>query len=134
MKCPSCAAESGDGAECPVCGLIFAKWRERQEREKREALEALEGLPVARKAAPDPRARRAVAGAAVLLWMLSLYFYAIRRAHRGRAPLGEATGIFVDVRDPRTGEMRRLPVRRLGVPAGPPTVPTAPAEPTASGQ
>ena len=118
MKCPSCAAPCGEeAAECPACGLIFAKWRDRQEKERLAAVEALEGAAKP-KAAANPWVGRSVAGVVVLAWMLGLCFYAARRARVKRAPLGVETGTFVEVRDPKTGAMRRMPIRRLGgVPA-----------------
>ncbi|MDD5629923.1 MAG: hypothetical protein PHU21_12715 [Elusimicrobia bacterium] len=40
MKCPSCSAEAPDGsAECPACGLIFAKWTPERESLMRARLE-----------------------------------------------------------------------------------------------
>ena len=119
MKCPSCGAAAPDGAaECPACGLIFAKWRERDEKEKREALAALEGRLTAPKLAPaNLWVGRGIAGAVVLAWLLALSYYIVRHERPKKAPIGEDTGTFVQVRDPRTGEMRRLPVRRLGVPS-----------------
>ena len=129
MKCPSCGASAGDdAAECPACGLIFAKWREREAKEKREALEALEGLkPAPAAPVPNPWTARGAAGAVVLVWIAGFALYVYRHAHKKRAPLGVDTGTFVEMRDPKTGDMRRMPIRRLGVPAGPPTVPTEPA-------
>ena len=135
MKCPSCSALSGDdAAECPACGLIFAKWRERRETERLAAFAALESLVALPKAAREPWVARCVAGAVVLAWLGALVLYAARHARKGREPLGADTGAFVEMRDPRTGDMRRMPIRRLGVPAGPPTVPTLPPEPDASGR
>jgi hypothetical protein len=29
MNCPSCGREAGSAAECPGCGIIFAKWKSR---------------------------------------------------------------------------------------------------------
>lgn len=95
MKCPNCAAPSAeDAAECPKCGLVFAKWRERRDKE----LELLESPP-----APPSRplwVGRAIAGTVVLLWLLSLaVYYAVRlRAvsrpygGRGSAPSGWPPG------------------------------------------
>ena len=80
MKCPNCGAPSGDGAiECPRCGLVLAKWRERQEKEKREAAEALKAL----ESPPEPPKinpwiGRLAAGVIVLWWMLGLAIYYVR--------------------------------------------------------
>lgn len=81
MKCPNCAAQAEDGAvECLSCGLLFAKWRERQEKEKREAAEALKAL----ESPPEPPkinpwTGRLIAGLVVLWWMLGLAIYYIYR-------------------------------------------------------
>jgi hypothetical protein len=124
MKCPSCgAASDGDAApECPACGLIFAKWRERQEKEKREALEAVQSLEIAPKALPkNPWVGRGIAIAVVLVWIAGLSFLVSRRSRRARpAPIGQDTGDFVEVRDPQTGDVHRMPIRRLRGPAGAP--------------
>jgi len=81
MKCPNCGSPSADGgAECAKCGLVFAKWRERQEKEKREAAEALKALespPQPPKT--NPWTGRLLAGLIVLWWMLGLAVYYIHR-------------------------------------------------------
>ncbi|HXT01476.1 MAG TPA: zinc ribbon domain-containing protein [Elusimicrobiota bacterium] len=85
MKCPSCGAPSADGAaECPQCGLVFAKWRERQEREKREAAEALKSLdaPPAPKPPVNPWIGRIAAAVIVVWWMLGLAIYYLHRLRR----------------------------------------------------
>jgi len=119
MKCPSCGAAYDDGAapECPACGLIFAKWRERQEKEKLEALAALQTFETAPQPAPNPWRRRVIAGAVVAAWLLILSYFVTRRPRAARAPVGQDTGAFVEMRDPKTGDMRRMPVRVLGVPS-----------------
>jgi hypothetical protein len=133
MKCPSGSARaSDDAAECPACGLIFAKWRERQEKEKLAAAEALAAMDVPPKPVDSARAR-IIAGSVVLAWLLVFGLYVFRHTRRRREPLGTPTGNFVEMRDPQSGETKRMPIRRLGVPAGPSTVPAAPA-PDASEQ
>jgi len=53
--CPNCGAPAAPGAaDCPACGVIFAKWREKAVRAQAEAL--LE----AQKAAAEPGADAAV--------------------------------------------------------------------------
>jgi uncharacterized membrane protein YvbJ len=82
MKCPNCGAPCGaDAVECPKCGLVFAKWRERQEKEKREAAEALKALESPPQAKPpvSPLIGRLAAGVIVLLWMLGLAVYYVHR-------------------------------------------------------
>src|SRR5271170_2936397 len=45
MECPNCRAAAPDGAaDCPACGLIFAKWAERSARERAERLAAAAAL------------------------------------------------------------------------------------------
>jgi hypothetical protein len=124
MKCPSCSANADDGAaECPSCGLVFAKWRAREEKGKREAAEAL-----ARMAAPsnepplNPWAVRGVAAAFVLAWILTLGYYVGHHPAKRRPALGADTGQFVMMRDPKTGDMRRMPIQRM---AGTPVPPDA---------
>ncbi|HEX4048304.1 MAG TPA: hypothetical protein VH309_10745 [Elusimicrobiota bacterium] len=122
MKCPSCSAECGDGAaECPACGLIFAKWRERREKEKDAALHALAALAGPSSPAPtNPWLTRGAAAAFVLAWILILAVYVRRHAPKRAPALGADTGQFVEVRDPKTGDMRRMPIRRMaGTPAPP---------------
>jgi hypothetical protein len=71
MKCPSCGAASADGAaECPACGLIFAKWREK-------SLKALE-LPPPSPPAPDRWIGRAIAAVIVILWLGGFGYYVYR--------------------------------------------------------
>ena len=90
MKCPICAAPCGDDAgECPACGLIFAKWRERQEKEKREALES--SLAPVR----SPWIGRGIAAAMVASWLLALCFYMIRHARKESGQIGLDTGASV---------------------------------------
>jgi hypothetical protein len=83
VKCPNCAAEAGDdAAECPACGLVFAKWRERQEKEKREAAEALRLLDEGPKPPPTLWVRRAAAFGAVLIWLSWFVYYVYRHTQR----------------------------------------------------
>lgn len=90
MKCPNCGAPSeGAAAECPQCGLVFAKWRERQEKEKREAAEALKALE---SPPPPPKTSpwigRLIAAVIVTWWMLGLAIYYV---HRMRAVSGRGS-------------------------------------------
>ena len=70
MKCPNCTTDSGDAAECPACGLIFAKWRE-------QIFKALESPTPAR--VRNPWVSRAIAAVVVAAWMLGLAIYYRRR-------------------------------------------------------
>ena len=81
MKCPNCGAQAQEGAaECPQCGLVFAKWRERQEKETREAAEALKAHGAPPEPPPaNPWTGRLFAGLIVLWWMLGLAVYYMHR-------------------------------------------------------
>jgi hypothetical protein len=85
VKCPHCLAEAPDeAAECPRCGLLFAKLKAQREREKREAAEF---LALAEKPAPpakpsDPWKGRLIAAGVVLLWFVALFFYFVNDLNR----------------------------------------------------
>jgi hypothetical protein len=130
MKCPSCAcAADDDAAECPGCGLIFAKWRERQAKEKAAALAALAALeaPAPALLLANPWIVRGVAAAVVGVWISVLGVYVFHHTRKRGASIGDDTGTSVKFRDPRTGAMREMPIRSIGVSAGPSTVPANPA-------
>ncbi|MDE2492086.1 MAG: hypothetical protein KGM24_14655 [Elusimicrobia bacterium] len=120
MECPSCAAQVPDGAaECPACGILFEKWREKKEREKRAALANLGRLEAGGEApALDPVRRlwlvRAAAAILVLAWLGGFawyYFVALERAKRElRAPRPGRPERWVEVTDPKTGRLQRVPV------------------------
>lgn len=89
MRCPSCSAEGPDGAaECPACGVIFAKLKARAE-----------------KAAPPPSAPAAakpagsgLGNALVLLACLGAFVYGGYRFYEGRVspPPTQAQGGLVN--------------------------------------
>lgn len=120
MKCPGCAKECADAApECHACGLIFAKYKERQEREKlaaKAALALLESSPAPATAALNPWWVRAVAVGVVVLWILGMMLYA-RHTSRVRRLKPVQVGDVVPVRDPETGEMRMMKVQPAGQPS-----------------
>lgn len=77
MKCPECRAEGPDGApECPACGVIFAKLKEKKEAERRAAEELL-----ARAAEPpkpvNPWVGRLLALGVVTAWLSGMAVYYI---------------------------------------------------------
>jgi hypothetical protein len=100
MKCPSCAARADDGAaECPACGLVFAKWRARAEKEKKEAALALAALESPTPPPPDLWVVRTVAAAVVAAWVLGLGLYVHFHPAKPHAPAqqslrGNKTGPF----------------------------------------
>ncbi len=115
MKCPNCSREaSPDAVECAACGLVFDKWKKRKEfedelsrEEKARALAALEsGAPPP----VDSLTGRWIAAGIAVVWLVGFAAYFHRRYARasGGAPAVE----FVERRDPETGEIRRLPIRR----------------------
>lgn len=114
MKCPNCSAQAADGAsECPKCGIVFAKWNELQARKKRDEAAELAALTTVATREFNPWLGRAIAAALVAAWTLGMGLYF--RSHQARAhrrPLGGLTGETVEARDPQTGEIRRLPIRR----------------------
>lgn len=121
MNCPSCAKPVADGAtDCPACGIVFAKWEQRRARELEAAREeksrALAALEAGAAAAPavDPRMGRAIAAVIVTVWMaaVGLYLRSLATTRR-KPPMGVPTGEFAEMRDPKTGEIVKLPVRRL---------------------
>ena len=111
MNCPNCsAAAKDDEEECPSCGLGFAKWRELQAKKARETAEALgAGAPAAPAFSWDRRTGRMIAAGLVGLWTLGMVAYYRHQAAKLRA-LGEPTGAYVEMRDPKTGDMRRMPI------------------------
>lgn len=120
MKCPLCSSPAPEGAaECPSCGVIFAKLRARAEREKKAAVLIPEPAPVP---LANPWHVRLAALGVVALWMLVLGLYCrveMRRhppragaaAVRGRssATVRDASGRLVEVpvHSARPGATRR---------------------------
>lgn len=71
--CPLCAHPAGeDAAECPTCGVIFAKLRARAERERKAAALVLEATPAPSR---NPWRVRLAALSVVAFWMLGLALY-----------------------------------------------------------
>ncbi|MDE2510707.1 MAG: zinc ribbon domain-containing protein [Elusimicrobia bacterium] len=124
MKCPNCAAEAPEGAtDCPACGLVFAKWKGLQERKERDAASALAAAEAPPAPASNPWVGRGIALGVVAVWMLGLaLFYRSWLAHV-KIPEGVPTGEFVEVRDPVTGDMKRMPIRRVGAAPPPSSAP-----------
>ena len=98
VKCPNCAAASPEGAaECPKCGLLFAKVKAQREREKREAAEFLAQAEKPLPVPPDPWKHRLVAAGVVMLWFVLLFAYFIRDINR-RAEKNLPPGTVVPAR------------------------------------
>jgi len=90
MKCPSCAAAAADGAaECPACGVIFAKFEERRRREREAAAAALAQASAPPAPLVDPQLGRTVAVVLAAGWVLA-FGYFIFKDYRRRQALREA--------------------------------------------
>jgi hypothetical protein len=120
MKCPSCSAKAPpEATECPSCGVVFAKWKKRRERdeeiareEKARAIAVLEaGVPPAPDI--DPRWGRGISGGIVLVWMVAFGLYYRHHYAHHHGPKSTPTGEFAQMRDPKTGDIVTLPVRRI---------------------
>ncbi len=115
MECPLCSAKAADGAtECPSCGALFAKLKQRAEREKKEAQAAL-----ALAEAPPPSRSipiwqlRVVASTIVILWIIgfALYFRRwMKQEPRPRKQFVPTENSVLRMRDPATGKFTEVPV------------------------
>jgi hypothetical protein len=131
MNCPNCASAAADGAvECEKCGLVFSKWKALEANKLRDKVQALAQLNEPPPEKYDPWLGRAIAIGLVCLWMISLGLYF--RHHMAwirRRPLGPLTGDTAELRDPETGEVRQVPIRRgPGVKVPPPSPVPPPAD------
>jgi hypothetical protein len=89
MKCPACAAAAPDGAaECPSCGVIFAKLEERKRREREDAKAALAQLDAPPAADVNPYLGRTIAGALLVLWGLVFGYVVLKQLNRPRERSG----------------------------------------------
>lgn len=91
VKCPHCATNSPEAAaECPGCGLLFAKLKAQREREKLEAAEFLAQAEKPLPPPPDPWKGRLVAAGVVMFWFVLLFAYFVmdlnRRAEKQMPP------------------------------------------------
>lgn len=125
-NCPLCSSAAPEGAaECPSCGVIFAKLRARAEREKSAAAKAPETT-----AARNPWRVRIAALSVVACWMLCLgIYYHIELSRRPRhvKPIALEGRSSVTMRDAYDliGEVpvhtaRSGPARREQPPSPPP--------------
>jgi len=91
MKCPGCSAPAPDGsAECPSCGIIFAKFEEKRRKERAEAARSLEE-PHAEPL--NPMLGKLIGGALLAVWALGmsiLYFHEVSRRASRPAPAPRA--------------------------------------------
>ncbi|MFI5346919.1 MAG: hypothetical protein ACHQ51_11145 [Elusimicrobiota bacterium] len=114
MKCPNCGAPAAEeAADCEKCGVVFAKWDKLRELKKRDESAARAELESGGSSSFNPWLGRAIASGLVALWLVVLgaYFhYHKARAHK--KPLGPLTGETAELRDPVTGEIRQVPIRR----------------------
>lgn len=134
VKCPLCPAEvAEDALECPSCGVIFAKLKKKKsqesgmtERVAPAATPAAPSAPADREAAeaalaaldqpPAPPAYppwlgKAIAGGLAAAWVLGLGLYLMIYGLKPRqANPDEKVPDTVVIRDPATGNLKRLPV------------------------
>ena len=115
MNCPLCSAQAAEGAaECPSCGVLFAKLKEREERAKQEAQAALALAETAARAPSfNPWKVRAVAGAVVLAWLIGFGLYIRSWLGRERRPpkrRAYENGSTLLLRDLETGKLKPVPV------------------------
>ena len=132
MNCPNCGAAAADGAaDCAACGLVFAKWKALEERKLTAEVRALAETDLPPSHEVSPWLGRAIAAGLVAFWMIALGLYFRRHLARvHRKPLGPLTGDTAEVRDPETGELKLIPIRRgPGVKPAPPAPAAVPAEP-----
>jgi hypothetical protein len=125
VKCPNCSTAAPEGsAECPGCGVIFAKLAEREARQKAEAAAqaALLDAPApSRPPAWDRNRLRVAAVAIVAVWLAGMAVVvrrSLNRAKPGRAE-GPRSVLFYD---PKTGEPRYITI------PAPHSAPAAPAQ------
>ncbi len=111
MKCPNCSAAAPENAaECPSCGVIFAKLLARREKEKAAAAAALLDAPSSAPPA-DPRRTRLIAITIVVFWVMGLAVFVQITVNRGKTPgYTQRPKRTVQMRDPVTGQMKTLPI------------------------
>jgi anti-sigma-K factor RskA len=115
MNCPLCSAKADEGAtECPSCGALFAKLRQRAAREKEQARAA---LALAEAKPPSPALNlwriRLASAAVVIAWMIGfgLYF----RTQMKKTPQRRRATALTDqstmrIVNPATGKLESVPV------------------------
>lgn len=128
MNCPLCSTETTDGAEeCPSCGALFAKLRQRAEREKKEAQAALALAEAPPPAQPVPIWRlRAAAIVIVAAWIIGFGLYLrhwMKKSPANRGPRVYSEGSVLRLRDPATGDLKKVEITvspRVSRPEPPP--------------
>lgn len=129
MNCPLCSSAAPDGAaECPSCGVIFAKLRARAERAKSAAEQAPETAPAP---ALNPRHVRIAALSLVACWMIGLglyYHIALSRQPKSGKPMALEGRSNVTVRD-ADGLTSEVPVYSARSGPARPEPPPPPPEP-----
>lgn len=132
MKCPNCGAQAPSGAaDCPGCGVIFAKLAEREARKKAEAkaqAALLDAPPAASAPGWDPKKLRVAAIAIVAVWLIVLAVSVRRSIHQAKTAGGTQHPAVVGFTDPRTGEYKQLPLKQAA-PAARPAAVNKPAPP-----
>ncbi len=134
MNCPLCSAATDDGAaECPSCGAIFSKLRERQEREKKKATAALaQAETPATSPSFNPWSLRIAAAALVAAWLLGVSLYYRARAAkipRQSKPRAYDAPSSAQLRNPATGKLESVEVHLSPLSSRPEPPPPPAAEP-----
>lgn len=119
VKCPKCSAQAPAGAaECPSCGVIFAKLSKKKSHEREaDKKAAADFMALAdageRSAAVHPWLGKGIAAGLVVLWLGVMGYYLVKAARTPARPepgAGAPAPGSVLVRDPATGELKRVPV------------------------
>lgn len=132
MKCPLCPAQVADDAlECPSCGVIFAKLKKKKSAEAPAVpaapvtpavpagpadTKAAEAVLAALESEPAPPSYppwlgKAISGGLAAAWALGFGIYLMLYGLKPRqADPNEKVPDTVVIRDPATGQLRRLPV------------------------
>jgi hypothetical protein len=119
VKCPKCSAQAPAGAaECPSCGVIFAKLSKKKSHEREaDKKAAADFMAMAeageRSAAVHPWLGKGIAIGLIVAWLGAMGYYLVRAGRPpSRAESGGQAPVpgSVLVRDPATGELKRVPV------------------------
>lgn len=113
MNCPLCSKTAEDSAvECPSCGVLFAKLRERKDRERTKAATSPPLFSTSSSALYYWRWHIA-AVAVVVAWLLGFGLYYHARAGKTPRPKKPLTNISLStakLRNPATGKLENIEI------------------------